>query len=115
MDVLVTQMLMDVLLISITFSVFEMALIQKIKTSSILKKSWQVVLFNFISSFVLGTLFSMWFFELSLYNGLWVSLFGVIGAPSIYEVLKKQNIINYTPKSLSNTITISRSNEIKRS
>lgn len=115
MDVLVTDLLMDVLLISITFSIVEMALVQKIKTISIFKRSWQVILFNFVSSFVLGTLFSMWFFELSLYNGLWVSLFGFIGAPSIYEVLKKQNIINYTPKSLSNTITISRSNEIKRS
>ncbi len=115
MDVMVTDLLMDVLLISITFSIFEMALVQKVKTISIFKKSWQVILFNFVSSFVLGTLFSMWFFELSLYNGLWVSLFGFIGAPSIYEALKKQNIINYTPKSLSNTITISRSNEIKRS
>lgn len=114
MDVLVTDLLIETLLISITFSIFEMALVQKIKTLSILKKDWQVILFNFVSSFIIGTLFSMWFFELSFINGLWVSLFGFIGAPAIYEILKKQNIINYTPKSLDNTITISTDNEIKR-
>ncbi len=114
MDVLVTDLLMKILMISVTFSIFEMALVQKIKTISIFKKKWQVVLFNFLSSFVFGTLFSIWFFDLSIYNGLWVSLFGFIGAPSIYEILKKQNIINYKPKSLSSTITISKDNEIKR-
>lgn len=115
MDALVTELLIKILLISITFSVFEMALVQKIKTLSIFKKNWQVILFNFISSFTIGTLFSMWFFELSLYNGLWVSLFSFIGAPAIYEALKKQNLINYTPKSLNDSITISKDNEIKRS
>lgn len=112
---MVTDLLIDVLLISVTFSIFEMALVQKIKMISIFKKNWQVVLFNFVSSFVFGTLFSMWFFELDLFNSLWVSLFGFIGAPSIYEILKKQNIINYTPKALSNNVTISKDNEIKRS
>lgn len=115
MDVLVTDLLMKILMISITFSIIEMTLVQKVKTLSFFKKSYQVILFNFISSFVLGTFFTMWFFELSFYNGLWVSLFGFIGAPLIYEALKKQNIINYTPKSMSNDITISRDNEIKRS
>ncbi len=115
MDVIVTDLLMKLLLISVTFSVFEMALVQKIKTLSIFNKKWQVFIINLVSSFVFGTLFSMWFFSLSFYNGLWVSLFGFIGAPSIYQALKKQNIINYTPKSASSSITISKNNEIKRS
>ena len=34
MDVLVTDLLIETLLISITFSIFEMALVQKIKTLS---------------------------------------------------------------------------------
>lgn len=114
MDALVTDLLIEILMISVTFSIFQMALVQKVKTLSIFKKDWQVILFNFVSSFIFGTLFSIWFFELNLYNGLWVSLFGFIGAPTIYEMLKKQNIINYTPKSLNDSITISKENEIKR-
>ena len=114
MDVLVTDLLMKILMISITFSIFEMALVQKVKTLSFFKKSWHVLLFNFVSSFIFGTLFSIWFFKLTIYNGLWVSFFSFIGAPMIYEMLKMQNIINYTPKSVSNSITISKENEIKR-
>ena len=110
------DLLLKVLLISITFSFIEMALVQKIKTISIFKKNWQVILFNFVSSFLLGTLFAIWFFELNIYNSLWVALFSFIGAPAIYEALKKQNIINYTPKAIDdNAITISKDNEIKRS
>jgi len=114
MDALVTDLLIKLLLISITFSCIEMALVQKIKTTSILKKKWQVILLNFLTSFLLGPIFSIWFFDLSIIDGLWVALFGFIGAPTIYEMLKKQNIINYTPKSLENTITINKENEIKR-
>lgn len=100
MGILSLDLLKQVLLISIIFSAFEMALVQKFKMFAFIKKDWHVVLFNFISSFIFGTLFSMWFFDTNFYNGLWVSLFGFIGAPSIYEMLKKQNIINYSPKSL---------------
>lgn len=114
MDALVTDLLIKILMISITFSIFETALVQKVKSLPFFKKNWQVLLLNFISSFIFGTLFSIWFFDLNLYNGLWVSFFGFIGASSIYEILKKQNIINYTPKSVSNTITLSKENEIKR-
>ena len=114
MEVLVTETLMNTLYISITFSCIEMALVQKIKSTSLLKKNWQVILFNFISSFLLGTTFSICFFNFNLIEGLWVSLFGFIGAPTIYELLKKQTIINYTPKSLESTITINKENEIKK-
>ena len=101
MDNLSLELLKSILFISIIFSVFEMALVQKVKELTFFRKKWHVVLFNFISSFVMGTLFSMWFFKTDLCSGLWVSLFSFIGTPSIYELLKKQNIINYTPKSLS--------------
>lgn len=114
MDILVTDKLIEVFMISLTFSIIEMAFIQKIKSLSFITKSWQVVVINFVFSFVLGTLFSVWFFELNIYDGLWVSLFGFIGAPTIYEMLKKQNMINFTPKSLSDKVTISKENEIKR-
>ena len=114
MDALVTDLLIEILMISVTFSIFQMALVQKAKMLPIFKKGWQIVLFNFMSSFIFGTLFSIWFFDLDLYNGLWVSFFGFIGAPSIYEMLKKQNMITYKPKSLNDSIIISKENEIKR-
>ncbi len=100
MENILSESLTKIILISIVFSVFEMALVQKIKTMSLLKRNWQVILFNLISSFLFGILFSLWFFKLSIIDSLWVSFFAFIGAPSIYETLRKQKIINYTPKSL---------------
>jgi len=114
MDALVTDNLIKILLISVTFSIIEMALVQKLKTLSFFKKNWQVIILNFVSSFTIGTLFGIWFFNLNIYDALWVALFGFIGAPSIYEALKKQNMINYTPKSINDTIEIPKENEIKR-
>lgn len=98
---IVTGLLLKLLLISLVFSVFEMALIQKLKTLTMIKKSWHLLVLNFIISFSLGIFFSMWFFDLNIFDSLWVSIFSFMGAPSIYEALKNQNLINYTPKSLS--------------
>ena len=114
MDALVTQSLLDTLMIAITFSIILMALVQKFKCSSLITKSWQIWLINLILSFSIGIPFSMFFYELDIYYASWVGLFSFIGAPAIYEALKKQNIIQYTPKSLRDTITISKENEIKR-
>lgn len=99
MNYFLSEMLTKVLLISVTFSVFEMAFVQKMKMLPIFKKDRHIRIFHFISSFVFGTVFSYWFFNLDIINGLWVSFFGYIGAPSIYETLKKQDLINYTPQS----------------
>lgn len=114
MDALVTQKLMNLLLMGITLSIFEMAFVQKIKMLPIFKKDYQVWFLNFISSFLLGIPFVMYFFGVNLEDASWVSLFGFIGAPSIYQALKKQNLINYTPESRKDTIEIPIENEITR-
>lgn len=101
MDNILPDLLLKIILISVLLSSIEVTIVQKIKTVFILKKKWQVILINFISSFTFGILFSMWFFNLNILNSLWVSFFSFVGAPSIYEGLRKQNIINFTPKSLS--------------
>ncbi len=62
----------------------------------------------------MGIPFSMFFYELSLVESIWVSVFGFIGAPSLYEALKKQNIVSYKPKSLKEVVSIPKENEIKR-
>lgn len=115
LDVLMTDELWTLLLISITFSIFLMALIQKIKTLDFIKRKWQIWILNFICAFLMGIPFGMTFYGLSIEEATWVSLFGFIGAPSIYEALKKQNIISYKPKSSNKDYEcIPKTNEIKR-
>ena len=107
-------LLLDLLVISITFSVILMAFTQKIKTLSLIKKSWQIWILNLISSFAIGIPFAITFYQVNWKESLWVGLFSFIGASAIYEGLKNQNIITCKPSSLNKTITISKENEIKR-
>ena len=106
MDVLISDNFVNVLLISTTFSFVMMSLIQKFKSLSFINKPEHIWVINLVLSFVVGTLFGLHFYNLSVYDSIWMGLFSFIGAPSIYEALKKQNIINYTPKSLNSSITI---------
>ncbi len=118
MEVFMTDELWNLLLTSMTFSIFLMALIQKVKTLRFFKKKWHVWFLNLAFSFIMGIPFSMQFFHLDLNESIWVSVFGFIGAPSIYQALKKQNIINVKPKSATENndyIEIPKKNEIKRS
>lgn len=116
LDILMSEELWTLLLIGITFSIFLMALVQKIKTLEFIKRKWQVWLINLLCAFLMGIPFGTMFYELSMEQSIWVSLFGFIGAPSIYETLKKQNIIAYKPKSSQEDyVCIKKTNEIKRS
>lgn len=114
MEEFLPTLLLDLLVISVTFSAVLMVLIQKLKDLSFITKSWQVWFLNLILSFAIGIPFAMNFYKISFINSLWVGLFSFIGASSIYEMLKKQNMINYKPSSISDTVTILKDNEIKR-
>lgn len=115
MDILVSETLTNILMISVTLSIIVMATIQKFKSLSFINKDYQIFTINLILSFLIGIPFTYTFYEKELILSIWISLFSFIGAPGIYEVLKKQNIINYTPKSLSNnTIKIDKKNLIER-
>ena len=114
MDVFVTDDLLTLLGISATLSVFIMVLIQKVKPLPIFKVNWHVWLLNLFLSFALGIPFSLYFFKVDIISAIWVAIFSFIGAPAIYELLKEQNIINYTPKPMNNTVAIAKENEIKR-
>ncbi|MDD2469777.1 MAG: hypothetical protein PHI22_02450 [Bacilli bacterium] len=116
MDVLITDKVFDLLLIASTFSLILMALIQKIKTLSFIKNDNYVIAITFLLSF-LGIFFGKAFYNLNIFDGLWVSLFSFIGAPAIYKILKNQNVINYKPKSLDDCrgcISINPENIIER-
>ncbi len=114
MDIFVTDQLWTLLLISLTFSIFLMALIQKFKSLSFINKPWQIWILNFVVAFLLGIPFGRYFYELTWEEAIWVSIFGFIGAPSLYEALKRQNIVTYKPKSLESYTCLPKSNEIKR-
>lgn len=107
-------LLLDLLVISITFSIILMAFIQKCKALSFITQSWQIWVINLIFSFVLGIPFAITFYDTSIDHSIWVGLFSFIGASTIYEGLKNQNVFTYKPSSLNKTKTISIDNEIKR-
>ena len=78
-----------------------MTLIQKFKELSFVNEKYHVFLLNLIFSFCIGISFSIIFYKVNLYYGIWISIFSFIGSSNLYELLKKQNILNYTPFSLS--------------
>ena len=80
-----SNLLFNIIIISLTFSVILMSLIQKFKTFSFINKPWHIWFLNFLFSFTIGIPFSMTFYGLSFYHSIWVSLFSFIGAPSLYQ------------------------------
>lgn len=114
MDILVSDILITALTISITLSIIVMATIQKIKNTKILKNDFQILITNVLLSFGIGIPFVLTFYQNDIIMAIWVSVFSFIGAPTIYEIMKKQNIINYKPKSLNNVIEIPVDNYINR-
>lgn len=114
MENIVPELLLELLGISMVFSIILMATIQKIKTFPFINKSAHVIFINLILAFAIGIPFSITFYNINWINGIWIGLFSFIGASSIYQALKKQNLINYKPASVENTINISKDKEIKR-
>ena len=106
---IIPEQILNLINVSIIISAIVMMIIQKFKSFSFITKGYQIGILNFIFSFLFGIPFSIYFYDLTLIEACWVSVFSVIGASSIYDILKNQNIINYTPKSLNDEII-----EIKR-
>ena len=104
MDTLITMEMVDCLMHATTVSVIVMAVIQKFKTLNCVNKDCHVFLLNVIFSFVIGISFSLTFYDEPLENAIWISLFSFIGAPSLYTMLKKQNVINMNLISLDDTL-----------
>ena len=101
MDILITNELINCLLISVIVSVINMIMVQKFKELSCVKNSDQVFILNLILSFAIGIPFSIIFYKLEFYYSVWVSIFSFVGASNIYELLKKQTLIDYTPFKIS--------------
>lgn len=114
MDIILPDKLMHILMMSGTFSIIMMIFLQNVKKQSFIKKSGQIWVLNLLFSFLLGIPFGMIFYNLSLCDSIWIGVFTFIGAPSIYQTLKSQNIVNYKPSSLQDTVSVPKENEIQR-
>ena len=101
MDVLVTNEFVNCLLISSVVSMINMGLIQKFKQLPFVNTSNHIFLLNLLFSFIVGISFSIIFYKVKFYYSVWVSIFSFIGASNMYEMLEKQNLVNYKPFSLS--------------
>lgn len=101
MDILITNELINCLLISMMVSIINMIMVQKFKELSCIKSKEQIFLLNLFLSFIIGIPFSIIFYKIELYYSIWVAIFSFIGASNIYELLKKQTLIDYTPFKLS--------------
>ena len=100
-DILVTNDFLNCLFISSIVGCVNIALIQKFKELPFINEKHHVFFLNLIFSFVVGISFSMIFYKKNFYHSIWISIFSFIGSSNLYELLKKQNVINYTPFSLS--------------
>ena len=104
MDTLITTEMINCLMQATTVSIIVMAVIQKFKTLECITKDCHIFLLNIVFSFVIGISFFITFYDEPIENAIWISLFSFIGAPSLYTMLKKQNVINMDLISLDDTL-----------
>ena len=104
MDTLITTEMINCLMQATTVSIIVMAVIQKFKTLECITKDCHIFLLNIVFSFVIGISFFFFFYDEPIENAIWISLFSFIGAPSLYTMLKKQNVINMDLISLDDTL-----------
>lgn len=92
----IPESLLQILFVSMVFSVVLMALIQKLKTFSLIKKKWQIWILNLIFSFVLGVPFGMMFYHFNIEESIWVGIFSFIGASTIYDKLEAYSPVSFS-------------------
>lgn len=112
MENIFTDQLIKLLSISSTLSIITMGIIQHIKSTWFIKKESHIWIINLLISIFFGIPFTIYFYNLPILDSIWVALFTLVGAPSIYVTLKEQNLINYTPKSLKSNDTKNIKNEV---
>ncbi len=93
MNGLIPSNLLDILISSTVLGVIVMAIIQKFKTFECINNNCYIWLLNIILSLGLAIPFSMCFYSYDLLTSFWVGIFSFAEAPTIYDWLKKQNLI----------------------
>ena len=82
------ELLKQVLIVGIASGIVSTGIVQKIKEGFKFKNSKIIVLVSFVTSMIVGTLFSLSFTELSILNSLWVGLVTFLGADTIYKAFE---------------------------
>ena len=90
-QIIIPMSLLALVITGIVVSIFIVATIQKIKGTTFYKESWHIWILNFVFSFVLGITMSIYFYGYSILDGVWVGFISLLGAPAIFEALKKLN------------------------
>lgn len=85
--------LLELLLAGTILGIIVMAIIQKVKLFSCVNSTCYILILNAVLSIGLGIPFFICFYRYDLLSGFWVGIISFAEAPTIYDLLKKQNII----------------------
>ncbi len=87
------ELLLNILWIAAICQVLALVTTQKFKSLRLVRKSWQVILFNFTLNMILSISFCLTFTNLTILSSLWVGFFSFIGADTIYKTLEEKKLM----------------------
>lgn len=87
------ELLLNILWIATICQVLALVTTQKFKSFRLVRKSWQVILFNFTLNMILSISFCLTFTNLTILSSLWVGFFSFIGADTIYKTLEEKKLM----------------------
>lgn len=88
------DLLKSILIIAISSSVITTAFVQKIKENLNTKK--YITLISFITSLIIGTLFSKFFSDINWIYSIWAGVFSFIGADALYLAFEDKIFKRFT-------------------
>lgn len=103
------ELIKNILIISIASGIVTTSFVQKIKEH--LKTKKYILLISILSSFIIGSLFSLSFSTISFTYSLWVALFTFIDANILYKTFEDKIFTSF--KDMNKNITIPKENNIK--
>lgn len=113
-EIIISETFMNDLLIATGFSIILFAIMQKVKELPIIKNNIAIWATNLLLALLLGIPYATYYYQLPVFEAVVVSLLSFVGAPAIYTALKKQTIINYTPKAKEDVVQVPSENVIDR-
>jgi len=107
------DLIKNLLVIALASSIITTAFVQRIKETINFKKSNRLVIVSFITSMILGTLFSLSFSDANLINSLWVGLISFLEADMIYKMFEDKIFAPFSSLYKEDTVEVPKENEIR--
>lgn len=107
------DLIKNLLVIALASSIITTAFVQRIKETINFKKSNRLVIVSFITSMILGTLFSLSFSDVNLINSLWVGLISFLGADMIYKMFEDKIFAPFSAIYNEDVVEVPKENEIR--